>query len=194
VRDFRKEYQMPQEKLSVVLRILDSETQLIERADKKAIALLSIVGVFMVFFIVYYRLVPVNPVTVTLTASYFVFAILSIVSLVMTVRPRIHRGEGTENQDVEGIPPHEPAFFDGIRKFPSLEAYRKVLGEMMNDESAVFNIYSRQIFNLAQINAAKYKHLHRATFITIAALAIELTIIIYLFASYMGAGIMPPII
>jgi hypothetical protein len=65
---------------------------------------------------------------------------------------------------------------------------------MMNDESAVFNIYSRQIFNLAQINAAKYKHLHRATFITIAALAIELTIIIYLFASYMGAGIMPPII
>ena len=185
---------MSQEKLSAVLRILDSETQLIERADRKAIALLSILGVFMVFFIVYYRLVPVNPVTVALTASYFVFAILSIVSLVMTVRPRIHRGEETESPDVDTTPAYEPAFFDGICKFPSLSAYRQVLGEMMSNESATFNIYTRQIFNLAQINAAKYKHLHRATFITIAALAIELSIIIYLFASYMGVGIMPPII
>ena len=122
---------MSQEKLSAVLRILDSETQLIERADRKAIALLSILGVFMVFFIVYYRLVPVNPVTVALTASYFVFAILSIVSLVMTVRPRIHRGEETESPDADNMPACEPAFFDGICKFPSLSAYRQVLGEMM---------------------------------------------------------------
>ena len=41
---------MPQDKLSIVLRILDNESQLIERADRKAIALLSILGVFMVFF------------------------------------------------------------------------------------------------------------------------------------------------
>lgn len=185
---------MSQEKLSVVLRILDSESQLIERADRKAIALLSILGVFMVFFIVYYRLVPVNPVTVALSSAYFVCAILSIVSLVMTVRPRIHREEGTEDPDVDGMPSCEPAFFDGICKFPSLAAYRKVLGEMMSNESAIFNIYTRQVFNLAQINTAKYRHLHRATFITIIALTIELSIIIYLFASYMGVGIMPPII
>jgi hypothetical protein len=92
------------------------------------------------------------------------------------------------------MPACEPAFFDGICKFPSLSAYRQVLGEMISNESTTFNIYTRQIFNLAQINAAKYKHLHRATFITIAALAIELSIIIYLFAGYMGVGIMPPII
>ena len=185
---------MSQEKLSAVLRILDSESQLIERADRKAIALLSILGVFMVFFIVYYRLVPVNPVTVALTASYFVCAILSIVSLVLTVRPRINRGEETESRDADNMPACEPAFFGGICKFPSLSAYRKALGEMMSNESATFDIYTRQVFNLAQINAAKYKHLHRATFITIAALAIELSIIIYLFVNYMGVGIMPPII
>ena len=185
---------MSQERLSVVTRILDSETQLIERADRKAIALLSILGVFMVFFIVYYRLVPINPATVALSAAYFTFAILSIVSLVMTVRPRIHRVEETEGQDVEGVSLGEPAFFDGICKFTTLADYRKVLGEMMNNEVATFNIYTRQIFNLAQINAAKYKHLHRATFTTITALSIELSIIVYLFVNYMGVGIMPPII
>jgi hypothetical protein len=185
---------MSQDKLSIVFRILDSESQLIERADRKAIALLSIVGVFMVFFIVYYRVVPINPCTVALTASYFVFAILSIASLVMTVRPRIHHGEKTESQDVANMPSCEPAFFKGICKFPSLSAYRQALEAITTDELAVFNIYTQQIFSLAQINAAKYKHLQRATFLTIAALAIELSIIIYLFANYMGAGIMPPII
>jgi hypothetical protein len=71
----------------------------------------------------------------------------------MTVRPRIHHEEETEDQDASGMPLCEPAFFDGICKFPSLAAYRKVLGEMMSNELATFNIYTRQIFNLAQINA-----------------------------------------
>jgi len=179
---------MPQDKLSVVLRIFDDESQLIERADRKAIALLSILGVFMVFFIVYYRLVPINPITVALIASYFACAIVAIVSLVMAVRPRIHRGEQAEKQDVE------PAFFTGICKFSNLSTYQRALEDMMNDESAIFNIYSRQVFSLAQINAVKYKHLGRATFLTIAALAIELSIIIYLFTNFMGVGLMPPII
>ena len=184
---------MSQDRLSVVLRILDSESQLIERADRKAIALLSILGVFMVFFLVYYRLVPVRPVTIALTASYFVLAILAIASLVMTVRPRIYRREETESQEGD-MPSCEPAFFDGICKFSNLSAYREALEGMAGDEQSIFNIYSGQVFNLAQINTAKYKHLHRATFLTIAALAVELSIIIYLFASYMGVGIMPPII
>jgi len=185
---------MSQDKLSIVLRILDNESQLIERADRKAIALLSILGVFMVFFIVYYRLIPVNQVTVALTASYFALAILAIASLVMTVHPRIVRGEQTENKKTDNMPSCEPAFFAGICKFPDLAAYRKALGDMIADEAVTFNIYSRQVFSLAQINAVKYKHIQRATFVTIGALAIELSIIVYIFANYMGAGIMPPII
>ena len=39
-------------KLSVVLRILYNENHLLERADQKTIALLSTLGVFMVFFVV----------------------------------------------------------------------------------------------------------------------------------------------
>ena len=185
---------MFQEKLSTVLRILDNESQLIERADRKAIALLSILGIFMVFFIVYYRLVPVNRVTVTLTASYFALAMLAIASLVMTIHPRIVHGKRTEKQEANNMPSCDPTFFAGICKFPNLLAYRKALENMIGDESAIFDIYSQQAFSLAQINAAKYKHIQRATSLTIAALAIELSIIVYIFANYMGAGIMPPII
>jgi hypothetical protein len=185
---------MIKDRISLVLRILDSESQLIERADRKAIALLSILGVFMVFFIVYYRLVPVNLTTVILIAAYFVCAALSIVSLVMTVRPRVYHEEQTEPGGVGDKASCEPAFFAGICKFSNLAAYRKALEDVLSDESATFNIYSRQVFSLAQINAVKYRHLHHATFLTIAALAIELSIIIYVFANYMGAGIMPPII
>ncbi len=185
---------MSQDRLSVVLRILDNESQLIERADRKAIALLSIVGVFMVFFIVYHRVIPVRPVTVTLIASYFVLAILAIANLVMTVRFRIYRHEETESRGEDNTPSCDPAFFGGICKFSSLSAYRKALEDIVGDELTIFNIYSGQVFNLAQINTVKYKHLHRATFLTIATLAVELSIIIYLFASYMGVGIMPPVI
>jgi hypothetical protein len=183
---------MSQDKLSVVLRILDNESQLIERADRKAIALLSILGVFMVFFVVYYRLIPVNTVTVSLTASYFALAMLAIASLVMTVHPRIVRSE--ENNKKGDKPSCEPAFFAGICKFPNLAAYREALGEMINSETATFDIYSRQVFSLAQINAAKYKHVQRATILTVTALALELIIVVYIFANYMGAGIMPPLI
>lgn len=185
---------MSQERLSVVLRILDSEAQLIERADRKSISLLSILGVFMVFFVVYHRIMPVNPVTITLLSAYFVCAILSIVSLVITVSPRIRHEEKTEGQDADGTPGCETAFFGGICKYPSLAAYRKAVEETMSSDSSIFNIYTQQVFNLAQINTVKYKHLHRATFTTIAALSIELSIIVYLFSSYMGVGIMPPVI
>ena len=185
---------MIKDKISLVLRILDSESQLIERADRKAIALLSILGVFMVFFIVYYRLVPVNLTTVILIAAYFVCAALSIVSLVMTVRPRIYREEPAEHRGIDNTSSCEPAFFAGICKFSTVAAYRKALEGVISDELATFNIYTRQVFNLARINAEKYKYLQRATLLTITALAIELSIIIYVFANYMGAGIMPPII
>ena len=60
---------MSADRFSLVFRILDNETRLLERADQKAISLLSILGVFMVFFIVYYRLVPVNTFTLVVVTE-----------------------------------------------------------------------------------------------------------------------------
>jgi hypothetical protein len=182
---------MSWDKLTHILRILDAENRLLERADNKAISLLSILGVFMVFFVVYYRIIPVNPVTLTLVIIYSIFAVLAIISLIMTVRPRIE--SNTEEDGTDIVPPSEPAFFAGISRFPNLSAYRKALDDMTKDEATVINVYTRQIYSLARINAAKYRNVQRAVFLVIIALAVELAITAYLFVYYLGSGIMPSI-
>jgi hypothetical protein len=185
---------MSQEKLSLVLRMFDDETQLIERADKKAIALLSIVGVFMVFFLVYYRLIPVNSTSIALIAAYFTCAIFAIASLVMSIRPRIYHGERNGGAKKENLPPGDPTFFTEICKFPNVAAYREALEAVISDEQTTFNTYTKQVFHLAQINAVKYRHLRRGTFLAIATVAIELSLVIYLFTNFMGVGLMPPLV
>ena len=177
-----------------VLRILDAENRLLERADQKAISLLSALGVFMVFFIVYYRLVPINVFTVILLSIYFTFALMAIVSLIMTVRPRIRLVE-QETGDKDKVSACEPAFFVGICKFPTFSAYRQALEDMMKDEATTIDVYTRQVFGLAQVNAAKYKNIRRAVLLVIVALAAELTLVAYLFIYYYGQGstLLPPI-
>ena len=182
------------EKLPVLLRIFDNETRLLERADQKSISLLSILGVFMVFFIVYYRLIPVNPFTVALLSAYFLCDILAIVSLIMTVRPRIQRTEQKVTGDADDTQVCEPAFFAGICKFPNVSAYRQSLDDILRDETSIAEVYVRQIFSIAQVNAVKYRYLRRATLLVVIAITIELAIIAYLFINYMGQGALPPII
>jgi len=185
---------MSSNRLSSVLRILDAENRLLERADQKAISLLAALGVFMVFFIVYYRFVPLNLLTVILLSIYFISSLMAIVDLIMTVRPRVQPEE--EEANTENPVASEPAFFAGICKFPTLSAYRQSLEDMIKDEAATIDVYTRQIFSLAQVNAAKHKHIQRAIFLVIIALAAELAIVAYLFIYYYGQGAkaLPPIV
>ncbi len=182
---------MPTSSLPIVLRILDNENRLVERADQKSISLLSILGVFMVFFIVYYRVIPINAFTMTLTVLYFVFALMSIISLIIAIRPRIRRDRAKD----AAAPDLDPAFFSGISAFPDVSAYRNSLQKMIEDEASIADNYIRQIFSVARINAAKYKFVQRGVVLVIITIAIELVIITYLFAYHMSTGlnIMPPI-
>jgi hypothetical protein len=184
----------PANRLLFVLRVLDAENRLLERADQKAISLLSALGVFMVFFIVYYRLIPINVFTVTLLSIYFVVALMAIVSFILTVRPRIRLVE-EEKGDTDKAPACEPAFFVGICKFPTLSAYRQGLENMIKDEASAIDVYTRQIFGLARVNAAKYRNINRAVLLVIIALAMELVLVAYLFIYYhfQGANLLPPI-
>ena len=184
---------MTSDRLSEILRVLDNENHLLERADQKAISLLSVLGVFMVFFIVYYRLIPVNVISVVLISIYFLSALMAILSLIMTVRPRIRQSENDEAEDGDKAPASEPAFFAGISKFPNLSAYKQALENMVKDEPTTIDVYSRQIFSLARINSAKYKHIQRAVLLVIIALTTELAIITYLFIYHLGEGMLPSI-
>jgi hypothetical protein len=176
-----------------VLRVLDAENRLLERADQKAIALLSALGVFMVFFIVWHRLIPINAFTVTLLSIYFAVSLMAIVSLILTVRPRIHSLEGIRNTDQAVA--SEPAFFAGICKFPTFSAYKQALEDMVKDEASTIDVYMRQIFSLAQINQAKYKNIRRAVLFVVIALGTELALVAYLFPYYyfQGASVIPPL-
>jgi hypothetical protein len=173
---------------------LEAENRLLERADQKAVSLLAALGVFMVFFIVYYRLVPINAFTVILLSIYFLFALMAIVTLILTVRPRI-RLVDQEAGDMDRVPACEPAFFVGICKFPTFHAYRQALEDMMKDEAAAVDVYMRQVFGLARVNAEKYKNIRRAVLLVIIALAAELALVAYLFIYYHGQGstLLPPI-
>jgi hypothetical protein len=177
-----------------VLRILEAENRLLERADQKAISLLAALGVFMVFFIVYYRLVPINVFTVILLSIYFIFALMAIITLIMTVRPRIRLVE-QETGDTDKAAACEPAFFVGICKFPTFSAYREALEDMIKDEAKTVDVYTRQVFGLARVNAEKYRNIRRAILLVIIALAAELTLVAYLFIYYHGQGatLLPPI-
>ena len=178
--------------LPIVLRILDNENRITDRADHKAISLLSILGVFMVFFIVYYRIIPINTFTGALICLYFSFAALSIFNLVMAIRPRILKTPGEVEGKNNGIV-CDPAFFSGICSFPSLKAYKEALQDMLKDEASISNVYINQIFNVAQINSLKYKHIQRGMILVVMSLVIELLIIAYLFINYIGVEQMPPI-
>ena len=55
---------------SALLQVLAGEQQVIQRTDQKAFTLLSILGVFMVFFIVHFPKVQMN---------FFIFLMMSLI-------------------------------------------------------------------------------------------------------------------
>jgi hypothetical protein len=184
---------MPIENLSIVLRILDNENRLSERADQKSISMLSILGVFMVFFIVYYRVIPINNFTGVLILLYFFFALFSIVNLIMAIRPRIRRERVVNEAKDKAIVSCDPAFFTGICTFPSAAAYKDALAATLQDQTQIAEVYISQIFSVARINSAKYKYVQRGIVTVILSIALELAVIVYLFLYYRELGKLPPI-
>lgn len=181
---------MATDTLSHVMKILADENHLVERADQKAISMLSILGVFMVFFVVYYRVIPINLFTGTLIILYFFFALLSILTLISAIRPRIRKDTDETNASSISV---DPTFFSGIAGFPNATAYKKMLEEVLKNEDNIIDIYIRQIYSVARINTVKYKHVQRAVVLVITTLAIELVLITYLFIYHLGQDRMPPI-
>jgi hypothetical protein len=113
--------------LPIVLRILDNENHLSERADTKSISMLSILGVFMVFFIAYYRVIPINIFTGVCIMLYFFFALLSIVNLIMAIKPRLRKERVQGDVKNNAIVSCDPAFFTGICTFSNAAAYKTAL-------------------------------------------------------------------
>ncbi|MCP4608613.1 MAG: hypothetical protein GY845_07855 [Planctomycetes bacterium] len=181
---------MSLDKVETVLKVLENENHLTERADQKSIAMLSVLGVFMVFFIVYFRIIPVTAFTVSLITFYSICAMFAILSLIVAISPRIRIEQGEK----AGDPPScEAVFFTNICHFDSPSLYTKAMHDLVDDEETMISVFSHQIYSVARINATKYRHLKRGMFLVVIALVTELALIAYLFVNYMGEGIMPVI-
>jgi hypothetical protein len=162
-----------------VLRILDDQNRLGERADTKAISLLSALSFFTAFLVTFYRSIPSDLITIGLIICYFGAAISAILNIIIAVIPRI-RVTGLSHEANEDAP-YKAAFFGEISRFHDLFEYRKCLDNMLIDESTVIDVYIRQIYEVSHITVAKYKYATRAFYLVVIALLCEFALIGYLF-------------
>jgi len=164
--------------LRLLFHILESERSILSRTDQKALTLLSVLGVFMVFFIVYYGRLLVNAFFVTMLSIYFLAAFSTIISLIRTILPRFRRDTGGDSEaDLE----KDPTFFGGIRMFSSWTEYHTYMETTGADEEQAARMLSKQIHALGIINWKKNFHLRWGMYSFIAAIGAELLMILSLF-------------
>ena len=100
---------------NALLQVLSGEQQVIQRTDQKAFTLLSILGVFMVFFIVHFPKIQMNVFIFSMMMIYFTSAMGTIYYLVRVIIPRISKHRtNSENKDIERDEAMNPTLFDRI--------------------------------------------------------------------------------
>ena len=156
--------------LSTLFQILGNENQILMRTDQKAFTLLSILGVFMVFFIVHFLKVQMTWFIFLFVMVYFVAALISIINLILVIVPRV-RTEKTQEEE------SNPLFFAGISQYKSAGGYARHLRSIAQDSEQTTNLFAKQVYSLGMINTYKYKHLRNAITAFIIAISAELSII-----------------
>ena len=165
------------DRFELLFHVLQSEQSILSRADQKAYTLLSVLGVFMVFFIAYYRLMEVNGFIVGMLTIYFSAAGFTIYNLIRTIMPRF-QSRVLEDEDT-ALP--DPTFFGGIRQYESADAYFAVMGSVEVSGERSLRFLSRQVYALAQINWTKNLHLRRGMFSFFVAITAELLMVLSTF-------------
>ena len=187
---------------NALLQVLAGEQQVIQRTDQKAFTLLSILGVFMVFFIVHFPKIQMNFFIFFMMMVYFTSAMGTIYFLVRVIVPRISKrkrselnGESKSNfidkiinwiskykiqNDYEDIEKDEiinPTFFAGISRFKNSSEYAIYLKSIAESEDGLYEMFASQVFALGTINQVKNENIRLALYFFISALLSELLII-----------------
>ena len=157
--------------LSTLFQILGNENQILMRTDQKAFTLLSILGVFMVFFIVHFLKVQMTWFIFLFVMVYFVAALISIINLILVIVPRVRTEKAQEEEE------SNPLFFAGISQYKSASGYARHLRTIAQDREQTTNLFAKQVYSLGMINTYKYKHLRNAITAFIVAISAELSII-----------------
>jgi len=167
--------------LDALLQILAGEQQIIQRTDQKAFTLLSILGAFMVFFIVHFTKMQLDMVIFALIMIYFPAAMGTIYFLVRVLIPRVRGAkEINNNPEDEQTEDINPTFFAGISQFNNPDEYANYLKTIATDDKKLYKMFSAQVFSLGLINQRKNNSLRRSMSFFVTALTSELLIIMYL--------------
>ena len=187
---------------NALLQVLAGEQQVIQRTDQKAFTLLSLLGVFMVFFIVHFPKIQMNFFIFLMMMVYFTSAMGTIYYLVRVIVPRIRKRKKRElngdleltfidkmtswisnykiHNDYEDIEKDEvinPTFFAGISRFKSSSEYAVYLKSIAENEDGLYKMFASQVFALGNINQLKNENIRLALYFFISALLSELLII-----------------
>ena len=187
---------------NALLQVLAGEQQVIQRTDQKAFTLLSILGVFMVFFIVHFPKIQMNFFIFFMMMVYFTSAMGTIYFLVRVIVPRISKrkrselnGESKSNfidkiinwiskykiqndyEDIEKDEVINPTFFAGISRFKDSSEYAVYLKSIAENEDGLYKMFASQVFALGNINQVKNENIRLALYFFISALLSELLII-----------------
>jgi len=155
-----------------LFRVLDSEQQIIVRTDQKAFTMLSLMGVFMVFFLVHFTKIQINWFNFIMLMLYLVSAILALIQLILVINPRISKAE-----DREDLPEINATYFKGIVSFKSAAEYGKYLRNIMGDDTRAYTMFANQVYSVAQINDYKNGHMQLAIKFFAVAIISELLIV-----------------
>ncbi len=155
-----------------LFRILDSEQQIITRTDQKAFTMLSLMGVFMVFFLVHFTKIIPNWFNFVMLMLYLVSAILALIQLILVINPRISKAE-----DREDLPEINATYFKGIISFKSAAEYGKYLRKIMGDDTRAYTMFANQVYSVAHINDYKNGHMQLAIKFFAVAIISELLIV-----------------
>jgi ABC-type multidrug transport system fused ATPase/permease subunit len=157
--------------LSTLFQILGNENQILMRTDQKAFTLLSILGVFMVFFIVHFLKVQMTWFIFLFVLVYFVAALITIINLILVIVPRVRTEKAQEEEE------SNPLFFAGISQYKSAGGYARTSQNNSSRPRTNYLSIRKASLLLGMINTYKYKHLRNAITAFIVAISAELSII-----------------
>jgi hypothetical protein len=155
-----------------LFRVLDSEQQIITRTDQKAFTMLSLMGVFMVFFLVHFTKIQIDWFNFVMLMLYLVSAILALIQLILVINPRI-----TKAEDREDLPEINATYFKGIVTFKSAAEYGKYLKKIMENDTRAYTMFANQVYSVAHINDYKNGHMQLAIKFFAVAIISELLIV-----------------
>ncbi len=158
--------------IAPIFQILQSEQNILQRTDQKAFTLMSILGVFMVFFIVHFLKINITWFNVVMVIIYFIAALFAIGNLMLVIVPRMR-----SDQEHEELPDINATFFGGIIEFKNPVEYAEYLNEITEDHEKTYKMFASQLYALGHINAYKNKHLRQAIMFFGTAILCELLII-----------------